>query len=340
MKIIATIGPNSSNRKVLSKLINNGVDILRLNFSHFYESEFIKILNNSRSIKKDISIMADLCGKKVRVDENLKSVFKVYINEIVYFCSSDVYSLIINNNDKSKIIPLNIKSEIIEKSDIKKISMKDGTMNFDIIDKDKIFLKAIAKDNGVVRAGKGCNMPGADLGENSLNHKDKENLKWAIDNNINIIGQSYVESSKDILYVREYIKKFKGNENDIKIFSKLETIAGLKNYQEIINCSDGVVIARGDLVPECGMENSVEQEFELLKNLKIENYNKEIIIATHVLDSMKNGLNSNISEIESIYTFINSGVTGFLLAGETSIGKYPVQAVKLLNELIGRYKKY
>lgn len=340
MKIIATIGPNSSNRKVLAELINNGVDIFRLNFSHFYESEFIKILNDSRSIKKDISIMADLCGKKVRVAENLKSVFKVYINDIVYFCSSDVYSLIVNNNDKSKIIPLNIKSKVIEKNDIKKISMKDGTMNFDIIDKDKIFLKAIAKDTGVVRGGKGCNIPGADLGENSLNDKDKENLKWAIDNNINIIGQSYVESSRDILCVREYIKKVKGNQNDIKIFSKLETIIGLNNYKEIMNCSDGIVIARGDLVPECGMEISVEQEFELLKKLRDDKYNKEIIIATHVLDSMKSRLNSNINEIESIYTFINNGATGFLLAGETSIGKYPVQTAKLLNELIKRYKKY
>ena len=340
MKIIATIGPNSSNRKVLAELINNGVDIFRLNFSHFYESEFIKILNDSRSIKKDISIMADLCGKKVRVAENLKSVFKVYINDIVYFCSSDVYSLIANNNDKSKIIPLNIKSEVIEKNDIKKISMKDGTMNFDIIDKDKIFLKAIAKDTGVVRGGKGCNIPGADLGENLLNDKDKENLKWAIDNNINIIGQSYVESSRDILCVREYIKKVKGNQNDIKIFSKLETIIGLNNYKEIMNCSDGIVIARGDLVPECGMEISVEQEFELLKKLRDDKYNKEIIIATHVLDSMKSRLNSNINEIESIYTFINNGATGFLLAGETSIGKYPVQTAKLLNELIKRYKKY
>lgn len=340
MKVIATIGPSSSNKKVLSELINNGVDVFRLNFSHFYQREFIRILNDSRSIKKDINIMADLCGKKVRVAENLKSIFKVYINDIVYFCSGDVYSLISSNNDKVKIIPLNIKSEIIEKNDIKRISMKDGTMNFDIIDKDKVFLKAIAKDTGVIRGGKGCNIPGAYLGEDSLNDKDKENLKWAIDNNIDIIGQSYVESSRDILCVREYIKKIKGNQNDIKIFSKLETIVGLNNYKEIMNCSDGIVIARGDLVPECGMEISVEEEFELLKKLRNDNYDKEIIIATHVLDSMKNGLNGTITEIESIYSFINNGVTGFLLAGETSIGKYPVQTAKLLKELIKKYKKY
>ena len=160
-----------------------------------------------------------------------------------------------------------------------------------------------------------------------------------IDNNIDIIGQSYVESSRDILCVREYIKKIKGNQNDIKIFSKLETIVGLNNYKEIIDCSDGVIIARGDLVPECGMEVSVEEEFKLLKKLRNDKYNKEIIIATHILDSMKNGLNATINEIESIYTFVDNGATGFLLAGETSIGKYPVQTVKLLNKLIEKYKK-
>lgn len=337
MKIIATIGPSSSNKKVLEELINNGVDIFRLNFSHFYEKEFIRILKDSRSLNKNITFMADLCGKKVRVSENLKTVFKVYKNEIVYFCSSDVYLLINNTNDK--IIPLNIKSDIIEKNDIKKISMKDGTMNFEIIDKDKVFLKAIAKDTGVIRGGKGCNIPDACLGENLLNDNDKKNLKWAIDNGIDIIGQSYVEGSRDILHVREYIKKFKGSKKDIKIFSKIETMAGLNNYKEIMSFSDGIVIARGDLVPECSMEVSVEEEFKLLNNLRNENYDKEIIIATHVLDSMKNTLNNSISEIESIYSFINNGATGFLLAGETSIGKYPLQVVQLLNKLIKMYKK-
>ena len=107
-----------------------------------------------------------------------------------------------------------------------------------------------------------------------------------------------------------------------------------------MNCSDGIVIARGDLVPECGIEISVEEEFELLMKLRNDKYDKEIIIATHILDSMKNGLNGTISEIESIYTFINSGVTGFLLAGETSVSKYPVKTAKLLNDLIKRYKKH
>ena len=113
----------------------------------------------------------------------------------------------------------------------------------------------------------------------------------------------------------------------------------IRNYKEIISCSDGIIIARGDLVPECGLITSVEEEFDLLRNLKSSNYNKDIIIATHILDSMKNGFSSTISELESIYTFINSGVTGFLLAGETSVGKKPVETVKLLKQLIRAYEK-
>lgn len=336
MKIIATIGPNSSNNKVLYEMINKGVDTLRVNFSHFHEDEFKKILIDSRSIKSDINIMADLCGKKVRVYEKLNSIYKVYPNDIVYFCSSDVYS-ILSNNKEIKIIPLTVKSEVIQRNDIKFISMKDGTMNFDIIDKDKIFLKAISRNNGVIRGGKGCNLPGIDLGENKLNDKDKKDLKWAIDNNINIISQSYVEDSSQIISIHEYIRQVKGNLDNIKVFAKIETNLGLLNYKEILKYSDGIIIARGDLVPECGIKASVEEEFKILNELKNNKTNKDIIIATHVLDNMKNGITAAISEVESIYTFINIGVTGFLLAGETSIGRYPIQVIDFLNELIDSY---
>ena len=339
MKIIATIGPNSSSKKVLYEIINKGVDTLRVNFSHFHEEEFKKILSYSRDIKPDINIMADLCGKKVRVYEKLNSIFKVYPNDIVYFCSSDVYSILTNYNEETKIIPITVKSEIIQKNNIKSISMKDGTMNFDIIDKDRIFLKAISRNNGVIRGGKGCNLPGIDLGENKLNDKDKKDLKWAIDNNINIISQSYVEDSSQIISIHEYIRQISGNLDNIKVFAKLETNLGLLNYKDILKYSDGIIIARGDLVPECGIKASVEGEFEILNKLKNNNSNKDIIIATRVLDSMKNGLTVSISEVESIYTFINTGVTGFLLAGETSIGRYPIQVIDFLNELINLYNK-
>lgn len=339
MKIIATLGPSTANKKVIEGLISSGVDTLRLNFSHFYEKQFLELLSIARNIDKDIKIMADLQGKKIRVDEKLKDTFKIYANEIVYFCGNDAYDLFSEGNDKIKIIPLNINSEIIEVNEVNKISMKDGTMNFEVIDKNRGFIKVIVKDDGVIRAGKGCNIPGIDYKYTKLSKKDKENLNWAINNNIKIICQSFVESKREIEDIKKYIQENSNDINEIKILSKIETSTGLENYEEIIECCNGVIIARGDLIPECGMVSSVEEEFELLKKLKKYRNNKEIIIATHILDNMKKGTVPTINELESIYTFVNSGATGFLLAGETSIGRYPIKTVKLLKELMNLYKK-
>ena len=141
MKIIATLGPSTSNKKVIGELINSGADTLRLNFSHFYEKQFQEMLSIARNIDENIKIMADLQGKKIRIDEKLKETFKIYTNEIVYFCGNDAYNLFSEGKDKIKIIPLNINSEIIEDNEVNKISMKDGTINFEVIDKNKGFIK-------------------------------------------------------------------------------------------------------------------------------------------------------------------------------------------------------
>ena len=338
MRVIATIGPNSMSKKVLYELINNGADAIRLNFSHFYEEQFTNILEDARSINSNISIIADLCGKKVRVYEKINNIYKVYSSEIVYFCSEDVYELMKNSTDERvKLIPLTLKSKIIEQNDIKSISMKDGTMNFEIIDKDKVFLKARAINNGIVRGGKGCNLIGVNFGKETLSDKDKLHIKWILNNNIETIWQSFVESCDEIDSIRSFIKDECKYKEPIKIFSKIETINGIENYKEILESSEGIIIARGDMIPECGIINSVNKEFELINSLKGMIKEKELIIATHLLDNMKYGNIASITEVESIYSFIKLGVTGFLLAGETSVGKNPVETVNFLRKLINSY---
>ena len=231
MKIIATLGPSTSNKKVIGELINSGADTLRLNFSHFYEKQFQEMLSIARNIDENIKIMADLQGKKIRIDEKLKETFKIYTNEIVYFCGNDAYNLFSEGKDKIKIIPLNINSEIIEDNEVNKISMKDGTINFEVIDKNKGFIKVRVKDDGVIRAGKGCNVPGINYKYSELSKKDKESLKWAINNNIKIICQSFVESKKEINDIKKYIEDNNGDIEEIKILSKIETSTGLENYR-------------------------------------------------------------------------------------------------------------
>ena len=213
MKIIATLGPKTTNKEVIKQLIDVGVDIFRLNFSHFYENQFNNMISIIRSIDKDMDIMADLQGKKVRVDESLKNVFKIYENEIVYFCGYDGYLIFDENNKKMKLIPLNISSEIISNNNIEKISMKDGTMNFKVIDQNNGFLKVRVINDGIIRGGKGCNIPGIYFENKELTKKDKKSLKWAIENNIKIIGDLPIYVSYDSADVWAHPEEFQLDEN-------------------------------------------------------------------------------------------------------------------------------
>lgn len=340
MNIIATIGPSSIDKRVLHGLIKNGVNAIRLNFSHFNEDDFKNVINNSKSLKDDICIFGDLCGKKIRVYEKIRSTYKIFSGETIYFCGQDTYDTLVNKGSaEQKIIPLSISSKIIIKNNIKEISMKDGTMRFEVLDSDKGFLKAKVIKDGIVRSGKGCNIPNLNRADMELSIKDKTNIRWAIENNIDIICQSYVEDINEIKEIKDFIKGLGHNIELMRFFAKIETKKGIDNLLNIIKEVDGIIIGRGDLVPECGIIDAVKNQYIAIGELIKKDLNKEIIIGTHLFNSMKSGNRPNLPEVESIYNFINSGVTGFLLAGETSISRNGIDTVAFLSELIKEYGK-
>ncbi len=339
MRIIATIGPTSSNKKVLQGIVEEGATTIRLNCAHFNKDEFERVIRLIKEVDKSIEVMADLSGKKVRVYDKLKNTYKVFSGEEVFFCGEDIYDILLaDKNSKMKLIPLSIQSNMIENNEINEISMKDGTMKFNILDNNRVMIKAKAINDGIIRAGKGCNIPNIHREDMVLSNKDKMDIKWAVENNIDIICQSYIESKSEIDEVKKYYIDMGGNKENIKFFSKVETIRGLDNYKEILEDSDGIVIGRGDLVPECGMIKAVEVQYNLLKALMKEKNKKELIIATHLLETLKFGYGPTMPEVESIHSFIKSGVTGFLLASETCVGKYPINTVNILKTLIKTYK--
>jgi len=341
MHIIATIGPKSMEKYVLKEFMENGVDIFRLNCSHFNEDEFNRVIKYAREINKDVHIVADLCGKKIRVSEILKCVYKIFVGENVYFCGEDFYSTIETENmEEMKLIPLSVKAEALISSDIRNISLKDDTMNFEILEKRQGIIKAKVISGGVIRGGKGCNIPDLDKSETFLTKKDKSDIDWALSKGVDIICQSYVDDKSDIDIVNRYIKSKISKSNKYKkpkIWAKVETRLGMENLNSISNRVDAVVIGRGDLVPECGLLDSVDLQSKAITDLV--HKGSSVIIATHLLNSMKNGERATLPEIESIYTFIKSGVSGFMLAGETSIGKTPIKTVEFLKESIDSYEK-
>ena len=338
MLVIATIGPSTKEKQILREIIDSGANMLRFNFSHGKLEEFEETINIARSINKDILIMQDLSGSKIRVSYKLPYIIKLYNGEQVFFCGEDSYERVKHNLSygSKKIVPLNISKEILNKNPIKCISMKDNTMFFEVLNTEEGFIKVRVKRGGVIRAGKGCNIKGLDRSNIGLSEKDKEDIKWGVNHNVDVICQSFVEKVKDIDMVKKYIAK-ESKEFTPKIWAKVETPSGIRNIDNIVKRVDGVVIGRGDLIPECSIEETPIYEEKAIKTCR--KYDKDIIIATQVLNSMKNGRRAEISEVESVYNFVNLGVSGFLLAGETSIGKVPVKTVHFLRELINKYKK-
>lgn len=337
MIIIATVGPRTKDKRILKNIIESGANILRLNCSHFNKKDFEETIKYARSLNNKVHILIDLCGKKIRISQYLKHIYKIYDNQEVIFCGEDYYRrLSLDEIDTRNYIPLNISEEIINISNINSISIKDNTMKFKIINVDngKIIAKVI--NGGVIRHGKGCNISEIYKDENILSKNDKKNIEWAYNNNVDIICQSFVESKREIKEIQDYIYNIK-KERNINIWAKVETKEGIKNINEILKVVNTVVIGRGDLVPECGLLNAVNLQEIAIKVIKEKN--KKIIIGTHLLNSMKNGHVVTLPEVESIYKFINMNVDGFLLAGETSVGKNPIDTVKFLKDSINYYKE-
>jgi pyruvate kinase len=237
---------------------------------------------------------------------------------------------------KIKIIPLNIENEILNKKNYKQIGIKDNTMIFNVVDKNNGFIRAFAVKGGIIRKGKGCNIKNLERRTFLLSEKDKEALIWGIANKVDIICQSFVEGKEDIKEIKAFLNRNKLNNSGARIWAKIETLNGVNNIKSIIEESDGIVIGRGDLIPETSIEETPIYEEIILNEMK-KNKGKEVIIATHLFNSMKSGKMPSISEVESIYNFIKAGATGFILAGETSIGKAPIKTVEFLNKLIEKY---
>ena len=269
MKIIATIGPSSMKSQVLRQLITSGLESIRLNFSHFHDEEFDKIVAEVRNSNKKVEIIGDLRGRKVRVSEIVFSTYKIHMEDIVYFCGEDMYDYLLKDERLLKsLIPLNINSSNINKNKINKISMKDDTMNFEVLDQSKGIIKSRVLNEGIIRGGKGCNIPELTIDGPGLSILDKESIIWGLNHGLDSFCQSYVESEKDIIELKEFVEKNNKRNKEILYYGKIETKKGINSIEKICDSVDEIIIARGDLMPECGIEDAVKNQYIAINKLK------------------------------------------------------------------------
>ena len=327
-KIICTLGPSSENTTVLRKMMLAGMDVARLNFSYASHKEHLSRINLIRKLNKKyrrrIKILQDLEGYRIRVGtlKNRSKSIELKKRQTVYLSNQK------KTNDRTTI-PFDYEGPL---RDIKRdvfIYIDDGNIALRVKSTSKNYVQAEVVTPGILKENKGVNIPGIKLSFKDLTEKDKEDLQFGLKNKMDFIAQSFVRNKKDVLNVKAFV-----NYSNLKprIIAKIENREGIKNIDEILEVADGIMIARGDMGVSLPIyEVPMMQKMIIKKCIKRK---KMVITATQMLESMTEHKRPTRAEVSDIANAILDGSGYLMLSGETAIGAYPAEAVKMMNDII------
>ena len=328
-KIIATLGPSIHNESKLKRLVDLGVDAFRINFSHNTKG-INNIVSKIRRIEKNknkkIALIGDLQGVKLRVGKIIND------NQNIKYNQKFIFDNIKKMGDAKRInfpYPNIIKK--LKKGN--KILIDDGKFTFVVLKNEGKSVTTICKSqNTKIKSNKSVHIPNFEISFDKLTIKDKKDIKTAIKLGCNWIALSYLQNEKLIYETRKLIKK------DIGIISKIENRHALKNITKIINATDSIMIARGDLAIDIGHSEVPKVQLSLIK--KCSQLSKSVIVATQMLESMIENNTATRAEINDIATAIFQGADTVMLSAEAAIGKFPTQAVSTMTQTIISTEKY
>ena len=327
-KIVATLGPGCNNKTMLSRLIRAGVNVFRINFSHATYDEADSHIDLIRSLNKEldtnVAIMADLQGPKIRIGQ---------MQDGVVFKRGDMFSLItskeiVGNKEKASLSYDGFAKDV-RKGDT--VLIDDGKLIFEVISsnkKDEVKLKNI--QGGKLTSKKGVNLPNTKISTPSLTKKDKKDLLYAISKELDWVALSFVRDANDMIKLRELIEK--ESEEKIPIIAKIEKPEAIKNIEDIIQNSDGIMVARGDL----GIEIPSEEVPLIQKKIVYlaKRHRIPVIIATQMMESMIDSIKPSRAEVNDVANSVMDGADAIMLSAETSIGKYPAEVVTQISKII------
>ena len=331
-KIICSIGPSSQDVDVMCKMILNGMNVARINFSHGDYDEYQEILNiidETRStIGRGIGILYDTKGPDFRCGEIVPEGIKLVPGETVKMIKEQTVG-------KDDFFSVN-HPEVLDKINVgNTILLEDALMSLEVTSKedDGIYCKVI--DGGVLKSKKGIAVPGVSLDIPFMSEQDKKDIEFACLNKGDYLALSFVESKENILEVRELLKQY--NREDMIVISKVESETGVKNIDEIIDNSDGIMVARGDLGVEVPIEKLPILQKDMIK--KCREKGKFVIVATEMLASMYEASRPTRAEVTDISNAVFDGADAVMLSGESTVGKHPVEAVKYMAKICEEAEK-
>ncbi len=326
-KIIATLGPATCSREIIARMMKEGVDVFRINFSHSKKEDFLKLSEIVRELGKnsepEVSILADLQGPKLRIGEIENNLITLESGDIITFVTEKCIGT------KEKIymsyqeFPCDVTAGEI-------ILIDDGKIKLEVIESDKkSTVKTKVIYGGPLSSHKGVNLPDTKVSLPCLTADDISNALFAIEHNVDWIALSFVRKASDIRELRDLIKKNGGHAG---IIAKIEKPEALYELDRIIELSDGIMVARGDL----GVEMPFE-EVPLIQKMIVKKcieQSKPVIIATQIMESMIGNFMPTRAESNDVANAVLDGADALMLSGETSVGKYPVETISNMQRVI------
>jgi pyruvate kinase len=334
-KIVATIGPASADRKVLTQLIKSGVNVARLNFSHGDHKSHAALIKKvrviSKELKTEVAIMQDLQGPRIRVGKVSETGINIAPQDKVVIAASKDLADMNMHSLAATVIPLDYQhiAEDVAKGD--RILISDGLIHLVVQKVENKLVYTEAVKGGIILSHKGVNIPGIKIKEPVITEKDKKDLSFAISQQVDFVALSFVGDHKDIISLKKLIARQKPK-NEIQVIAKIERMAAFKNYQGILKEADGLMVARGDLGIEIPQAKVPLVQKELITACL--QAAKPVIVATQMLDSMINYPLPTRAEVSDVANAVIDGADAVMLSGETAFGKHPQEAVAMMSDII------
>jgi pyruvate kinase len=332
-KIVATLGPASSSVEVIKEMHDKGLNVCRLNFSHGDHSvheeniKHVKQVNNE--INSNIAILADLQGPKLRVGEMENGGCEIISGEKIVFTNKECIG-------SSKKVFMTYQNFAKDVNPGELILIDDGKLAVKVQHSngnDEVI--AVVEHGGILKSKKGVNLPNTKISLPSLTKKDREDLDYILTQDVEWIALSFVRSAKDIVELRNLIQDAGKN---LKIIAKIEKPEAIDDIDNIVNESDAIMVARGDLGIEVPYQDvPLLQKMMVKKCLKA---SKPIIVATQMMESMIDGITPSRAEVNDVANAVMDGADAVMLSGETSVGKHPGLVIETMTNIVKKVEEY
>jgi pyruvate kinase len=324
-KIVCTIGPASDSPEVLEKMIRAGMNVARLNFSHgdfaSHGKTILNIRTASRATRRRVAIMADLPGPKIRIGKFEKEPIELAPDDPFTLTTEDIIG-----NQTRVAVSFSRLPKAVKTAD--KLFLNDGLVELEVIKVEGNNVHCKVLIGGTLRSRKGLNLPDIDLGISAFTERDHECLKFAMQNGVDAVSQSFVETGADIETVRKAARDLG---HDPFIIAKIERIGARNHIDDILDAADGIMIARGDLGVEIPIEKMAVAQKLIMHKANLTG--KPVITATQMLESMTHNRRPTRAEATDVANAILDGTDCVMLSGESALGEYPVDATAMLAKI-------